>query len=261
MSASLLVFCKGIVIFTVMKSTLFLFLFALLLVACGNDSSTSVNNLDVGENSSKSCSSAKIVSSSSSAKYSSSIVAKSSSDMVTEPAEVTLGSITDSRDGQTYKTVKIGSQIWMAENLNYETANSYCYNDKAANCSKYGRLYTWAGATTACPSGWHLPSQTEWETLFTAVGGSSIAGKVLKSSSGWSGGGNGTDAFGFSALLAGDRDYNGRYLSEGGNAYFWSSTEYNSFNAYYMYLYYDYDGADLYGSVKYYGFSVRCLKD
>ena len=200
-----------------MKKALFLFLFALIFIACGDDSSTSVNNSNDG------------------------------------------GNLTDSRDGQTYKTVKIGTQTWMAENLNYETANSYCYGDDAANCSKYGRLYTWAAAVTACPSGWHLPSKAEWETLFNAVGGESTVGEVLKSTSGWNGSGNGTDAFRFSALPAGNRYYGGDFDYEGYYAYFWSSTELDSVAAYYMGLdyfrragLYDYDKGD--------GFSVRCLK-
>ena len=209
--------------------------------------------------------------SSSSEKLSSSSVTlkSSSSSKVTELVEVTVGSMTDSRDGQTYKTVKIGSQTWMAENLNYttdknngKTAASNCYNDDATNCTKYGRLYTWAKATMACPSGWHLPSKAEWETLFNAVGGQLTAGKVLKSTSGWINSGNGTDAFGFSALPAGNRISNGNYLSEGNGAYFWSSTEYDSYyNAYYMYLFYDGGTASLFGYSKDYGFSVRCLQD
>lgn len=180
---------------------------------------------------------------------------------VTEPAEVTTGTMTDSRDGQTYKTVTIGIQTWMAQNLNYETANSYCYEDNASNCTKYGRLYTWAAATTACPEGWHLPTKAEFETLFTAVGGRSTAGKVTKSTSGWYRSGNGTDAYSFSALPAGDRGSSGFYFDEGENANFWSSTERNSDNAYGMYLGYDDDGANLGYDGKNDGYSVRCVKD
>ena len=175
------------------------------------------------------------------------------------------GTMTDSRDGKAYKTVKIGTQIWMAENLNYNAANSYCYRGKASNCTKYGRLYTWATAATACPEGWHLPSKDEWEKLFTAVGGESTAGKALKSTSGWNNyhgeSGNGTDAFGFSALPAGYRDDDGDYLNEGDDVYFWSSTEDNSGYVYDMYLYYNLDLAYLRANNKNNRFSVRCLKD
>ena len=175
--------------------------------------------------------------------------------------DATAKTLTDLRDGQTYKTVTIGTQTWMADNLNYETENSYCYNDDPSNCSKYGRLYTWAAAKTVCPSGWHLPSTTEFKTLFTAVGGSSTAGTVLKSTGGWYNDGNGTDAFGFSALPAGSRGYYGGYDYEGSFAEFWSSTEYDSYDAYSMGLYYNYDHAGLPINLKVYGFSVRCLKD
>lgn len=242
----------------------------------------------------KSSSSISQKSSSSVAKLSSSSVVKSSSSQktvssssgkVTEPAEVTVGSMTDSRNGQTYNTVTIGSQTWMAENLNYETANSYCYNNNASNCTKYGRLYTWTAAMDSagtwstngkgcgynktcsptypvrgvCPEGWHLPSQTEWETLFNAVGGQSVAGTKLKSTSGWYNSGNGTDAFAFSALPAGLRSYG--YSIEGYDASFWSSMENDSSNACYMSLEFSDDSAGLYYGYKYYGFSVRCLKD
>jgi uncharacterized protein (TIGR02145 family) len=170
----------------------------------------------------------------------------------------------------------------MAENLNYETNNSYCYDDNASNCTKYGRLYTWAAAVVrsesdcgygntcslpsgniqgVCPSGWHLPSKAEWETLFNAVGERSTAGKVLKSTSGWYNSGNGTEAFSFSALPAGYRHDSGYYYGEGYRANFWCSTEGSSLGAYYMYLYYYDDYAGLGGDFKYYGFSVRCLKD
>ena len=169
----------------------------------------------------------------------------------------------DLRDGQTYKTVVIGEQTWMAENLNYETENSYCYDDDPSNCSKYGRLYTWAAAKTVCPEGWHLPSYDEWNTLFTAVGGISTAGAKLKSQTGWTAydGITNEDSFGFSALPAGLRSLNGLCNYEGNSAFFWSSTEYGSYDAYHMYLYYYRDYATLGYNAKDLEKSVRCVKD
>ena len=242
-------------------------------VGCDDSSSASAGQNDEPAVESSSSSSGKVtepaeVTSSSSSEtkssYSSAVTSSSSS----KGPELAEESFTDTRDGQTYKTVTVGTQTWMAENLNYETANSYCYNDNSANCTKYGRLYTWGAAKTACPSGWHLPDTTEWKALFTAVGGSSTAGTKLKSTSAWNNSGNGTDAFGFSALPAGGRDSYGDYYYEGYYADFWSSTEDGSDStedgsdcAYFMRLYYSYDYADLNNNYKYYGFSVRCVKD
>jgi len=107
----------------------------------------------------------------------------------------------DKRDGKKYKKVKIGTQVWMAENLNYEAKNSKCYDDKPANCNKYGRLYDWNTAMKTCPSGWHLPSDDEWYVL-TATAGDRHAGGKLKSKNGWNKN-NGTDDFGFSAFPGG----------------------------------------------------------
>lgn len=203
----------------------------------------------------------------------------SSSSIVSSPVE---GTLTDTRDGQTYKTVRIGDQVWMAENLNYETDSSFCYNDSVKYCEKYGRLYRWAAAVGksesecgsgytcslpsgniqgVCPNGWHLPSKSEWETLFNAVGGLSTAGKELKFTSGWNRRGYGTDAFGFSALPAGYRSYGGGFYGEGNYAYFWCSTENESHYAYDIYLYYKIDSARLDDYYKYLGFSVRCIRD
>ena len=125
----------------------------------------------------------------------------------------------DSRDGQTYKTLKIGSQTWMAENLNFKTKHSYCYDNDSSNCTKFGQFYDWVEATEVCPKGWHLPDTTEWNTLFATVGGRALASKVLKSKSLWKTcknwnwqNGNGSDDYGFSALPAGSvKGYKGFY--------------------------------------------------
>lgn len=162
-------------------------------------------------------------------------------------------SFTDPRDGQTYRTVQIGNQTWMAENLNYRTEGSYCYDDEPANCQKYGRIYTWEAALNACPSGWHLPIQAEFETLIATVGGTSKAAKVLKSKSGWEDDGNSTDAYGFSALPVGAGKY----------ARFWGTSESyrDRDEAYAMDLGYDDVRADLDYVDKDNGGSVRCLRD
>ena len=211
--------------------------------------------------------------------------------------DVDYGTMVDSRDGKKYKTVTIGDQTWMAENLNYadsaKTASlkgkSWCFGNDSLKCNVAGRLYTWAAAIDSvkfatdadnpqdcgfgktctlpakvqgiCPTGWHLPSYNEWNALFTAAGGQSTAATALKSQTGWNNNGNGTDAFGFSALPAGNRHDNGDYYGGGYNTYFWSSTEYGSNDAYDMYLNYNNGNAGLGLNYKYNGFSVRCLKD
>lgn len=176
-------------------------------------------------------------------------------------ALVGCNELKDPRDGKIYRTVKIGKQVWMAENLNYKTEGSYCYQDNPANCKKYGRLYTWNAAYDACPVGWHLPSKAEFESLFRAVGVGAAAGTMLKSKTGWDDDGNGWDALGFSALPGGCRTRGENFEDRGDHAYFWSSTENGSGFAYLMGLYSkrnpDLDG-DYY---KNNSFSVRCLKD
>ena len=232
---------------------------ALFFAACGDDSSSVEPSLE------DSSSSVALSSSSSSAVIPSSSSVSSPMSSWSGGGAGAIGSMTDSRDGQSYKIVTIGSQTWMAQNLNYETANSYCYNDNASNCTKYGRLYTWAAAKNACPSGWHLPTKAEFETLITAVGGSSTAGTKLKSTSGWNDCNgkisNGTDDYSFSALPAGNRNSNEHFYGEGYSVAFWSSTEENGGYAYVMDLIDIYDGAEPDRSNVNNGFSVRCVKD
>lgn len=197
------------------------------------------------------------------------------------------GEVLDERDGQVYKTVQIGDQTWMAENLDYKTKNSWCGGGSGSiegDCSKYGRFYTWASAVGksesecgydhvcslpsetvqgVCLSGWHLPSKTEWKTLFDAVDGQSTAGTKLKSTSGWYKSGDGTDAFGFSAFPAGHRSRDGLFNGDGEWAEFWSATEGSKYVAYSMVLRYDDKEANMpsKGRFKEFGYAVRCLKD
>ena len=175
--------------------------------------------------------------------------------------DATTNTLKDLRDGKVYKTVKIGSQVWMAENLNFETDSSFCYRDSAHFCAMHGRLYKWTAAVDACPSGWHLPSKAEFESLIATVGEDSTAGKVLKSVSGWSSGGNGSDDFGFAALPAGARGHDGGYSGAYFLAVFWSSTEINDNNVFNMYLTFDGDSVHQSVDIKDMGNSVRCVKD
>ena len=146
---------------------------------------------------------------------------------------ITAGTaLKDTRDGKSYRTVVIGDQTWMGENLNYQTSNSKCYGNDASNCAKYGKLYNWNDALSACPVGWHLPSNAEWNTLTRVVGGST-AGTRLKSKTGWSNNGNGTDDVGFSALPGGNGNSGGYFNSAGNYGYWWSATENNAYYAYY----------------------------
>jgi uncharacterized protein (TIGR02145 family) len=149
-------------------------------------------------------------------------------------------------EGETYQTVVIGTQTWMAKNLNYDTGTdgSKCYYDYY--CTTYGKQYDWATAMALpsncnsstcssqvgtkhkgiCPSGWHIPSDAEWTTLTDFVGGLSTAVTKLRSTSGWGWNGDdgGTDNYGFSALPGGIGSSNG-VGSVGYIGRWWSSTE------------------------------------
>ncbi len=243
-------------------------------VACSDDDSDFVSRPDAKESSSNTT-----------AKSSSSVTRSA-----VDPSTVVVGEMTDSRDGQTYKTVKIGDQTWMAENLNFKVDSSFCYDNVDSNCIKYGRLYVWSVVMDSvgkwstdgkgcglekpcsptypvrgiCPEDWHLPSNDEWNTLFSSVGGAGIAGKKLKSDVGWDDylerNGNGTDDYSFTVLPAGIRGSLGGYGEENSKVYFWSSTE-DHLRAYEVMLCNSGDTVLLYSLFKYNGHYVRCLKD
>jgi uncharacterized protein (TIGR02145 family) len=182
-------------------------------------------------------------------------------------AETQTSMFTDGRNGKTYKTTEIGGKTWMAENLNIETEGSWCYDNKESNCEKYGRLYNWKAAKTACPAGWHLPSREEWGDLARAADGSGKygstggkAGKKLKSTSGWNNKGNGTDDCGFSALPGGHY-YGGGFDIAGNYGHWWTVTEIDAGYAYFRIMYYDDDSVFEYWGPKSNGFSVRCVGD
>ena len=177
---------------------------------------------------------------------------------------------TDPRDGQSYTTIIIGDQVWMSENLNYETPDSWWYDNNTTNGDIYGRLYTWDAAITACPSGWHLPSDDEWKELEMYLGMSQVeadalgfrgldqlVGAQMKSTTGWPNNGNGTNSSGFNGLPGG-LYYQGFGFNNAG--YFWTSTPTGSY-AWYRYLADVYDGVNRHNIPKFYAYSVRCLMD
>ena len=302
---------------------------AFLLAACGDDDSGSFTTRPDEDSSSSVCedcddssSSSSVtpkssdsetsVSSSSSAKSSSSKNgdAKSSSSsaesLSSDASSISFfedgvtGTMTDGRDGQTYKIVKIGKQIWMAENLNYAyigvpfknglitfDSTSWCYDNDPANCAKYGRLYTWSAAMDSvcrwstngkgcgdktvcsptypvrgvCPEGWHLPTELEWGRLFILDGYTSTAAERLKSASGWADNGNGSDIYSFAVLPAGTRNPIEGYVGEGFCTTFWTSDGDDDYYADAKTMNYNSKGVSEYGFHKNYGFSVRCVRD
>lgn len=161
---------------------------------------------------------------------------------------ILYGTLTDSRDGQVYRTVRIGSQVWMAQNLNFAgngTTIGVCYGNSADSCTKYGRMYTWAeamvgvasstgnpsGVNGICPTGWHVPSDTEWTIMNKFVDPANATdGTKLKSLSGWlpygAKSGSGSDFYGFRILPSGfiaDASY-----WAGSSTHLWTSTEQNA---------------------------------
>ncbi|MDR2581134.1 MAG: fibrobacter succinogenes major paralogous domain-containing protein [Fibromonadaceae bacterium] len=179
--------------------------------------------------------------------------------------------------GQTYKTVEIGEQIWMAENLNFAADGSVCYGNLESNCDIYGRLYNWnaamnnaassndnpSGVQGVCPPGWHLPSRAEWDALVSAAGGASVAGKSLKAVDTWNFNAThvGTDDFGFSALPGGDGYSSGNFSSVGYGGYWWCATEFIASYAWFRSMGSNFSNVYSNSSGKSDLFSVRCVKD
>jgi uncharacterized protein (TIGR02145 family) len=189
---------------------------------------------------------------------------------------IDYGSFIDPRDGKSYRTVIIGTQTWMAENLNWAGDDGnlgVCYNNSTSNCDLYGRLYDWntvmdgsassssspSGVQGICPVGWHVPSDAEWTTLTNFVG-SNNAGTRLKSTTGWNSGGNGTDDFGFSALPGG-LVRSGDFDDVGYSGGWWSATEYGASSAWGQFMFWDFGGAGTGWDFKSGVLSLRCLKD
>jgi len=164
-----------------------------------------------------------------------------------------------------YRTVRIGNQTWMAENLNYKVNGSVCYDKDPVNCNKYGRLYDWKTAKTVCPAGWHLPSNADWNKLVSYVesnnGCNSCAGRYLKATSGWSNGGNGQDAYGFSALPGGFGSSDSSFSTVGYYGYWWSSSELSGDYAYSRRMGFSFDGVNNDNDSKSSLQSVLCVRD
>ena len=178
---------------------------------------------------------------------------------------IQTGSFFDSRDGRTYKTVKIGSQWWMAENLNYNPGGgNWAYDNIESNAEIYGMLYTWESANVVCPDGWELPSDDEWNILTKYLGGESVAGGKMKEqgTTHWKSPNLGaTNSSGFTALPGGIYNISGTFTGLGKAAYFWSSTQYSESEAWRNIIMNDYEGYVRMITKKGYGLSVRCIKD
>jgi uncharacterized protein (TIGR02145 family) len=163
-----------------------------------------------------------------------------------------VNSFRDSRDNKLYKTTTIGNQVWMAKNLNFSDLAT-CFDNEPSNCEKYGGLYNFQIATTVCPTGFHLPSEAEWDILVNGLGGYSNNADKIKS--------DGETSF---EALIGSGGYNPSNLSNvfinENLSHFWTSTSVNDNEAYIITLSSSNDIVKSYGP-KSNGISVRCIKD
>lgn len=157
----------------------------------------------------------------------------------------------DERDGQKYPIVEINGKTWMAQNLNFKTNDSWCFDNETDECNDNGRLYTWNAAMKACPPGWKLPDDNDWNSLFDAFGGIHYAGDDLKD----------RGKSGFNVIFSGYRDKRGYFGKMDESAYFWSSSEQNDTYASFKGIYKSVDNIGTYTYPKQDGFSVRCVKE
>jgi len=163
---------------------------------------------------------------------------------------------------KTYRTVEIGGRTWMAENLDYEVPESFCYNDSAANCEKYGRLYSFG--TAVCPDGWYVPEWWDWQALYDSVevmNGDEYVGTSLKTTTDWvlsDSAAQGTDRYGFSVLPAG-RGQSETYFGMGSVAAFWTSSLWGNPYSYFATFSAAYEGSGIDYTFKAYLLSVRCI--
>jgi uncharacterized protein (TIGR02145 family) len=189
------------------------------------------------------------------------------------------------QDGKVYKTVKVGNQTWMAENLNVTTyrngdtipqvqdpktwssltTGAWCYyGGKAETGAKYGKLYNWYAISDPrglAPEGWHIPTDSEWATLTTFLGGKMESSAKIKSIKGWSQGGNGSNESGFNALPGGTRSINETFSFVGDYGYWWTSSSFDGYSAWNRFLAYNNNYIGRSTGWKQFGNSVRCIKD
>lgn len=171
----------------------------------------------------------------------------------------------DSRDKQKYRLVKIEGREWFGDNLNFKTEGAYCLDDDENNCMAYGRLYTWDAAKKACPAGFRLPDQADFESLWTAAGADFNAGYLIKTTYGWKGETNGNDTLKFSAMPAGNRFDDETYGNLSKFAFFWSSDDslegIDPGSARVWYLTNKSMAFGYTSRAKNFGFSVRCVRN
>lgn len=167
--------------------------------------------------------------------------------------EVLFSSFTDSRDGQSYKIVRIGNQTWMAENLNYNTGNSLCYNYSSFNCCVYGRLYDWRSAYNACPVGWKLPAKSDFDTLIQNLhvsNGDLYYDRIFD------------ECMDLNGLYGGALNEYGEFASEGKWGIWWSETDMNRYNKWSLWLNRKSKNLDLSGAdIDKRSLSIRCIKE